>query len=69
MRTALDFPPEIAVAIERAESPARKAAIFGVIVSAAESKGRVAFLEVCLFASVMINITLLVMLILISLRH
>ena len=70
MRAPLDFPPEIAAAIERAENPARKAAIFGIIVSAAESKGRVAFLEACLFASIMINIGAVIMIALVvSLHH
>ena len=59
MRTALDFPPEIAAAIERAENPARKAAIFGIVISAAESKGRVAKLEAALIASVLLNVALI----------
>ena len=55
----LDFPPEIAAAIERAEDPERKAAIFGIVVAAAESKGRAAKLEAALIASVLINVALI----------
>ena len=59
MRTALDFPPEIAAAIERAENPARKAAIFGIVMSAVDSKARAAKLEAALIASVLINVALI----------
>jgi hypothetical protein len=56
--STLDFPPEIAAAIERAESVERKAAIFGIVVSAVESKSRAAKLEAALIASVLINVAL-----------
>ena len=58
MSAHFDCPPEIAAAIERAESPERKAAIFGIIVSAADSKVRVAKLEAALIASVLLNVAL-----------
>ena len=53
----LDFPPEIAAAIERAENPERKAAIFGIVM-AADSKARAAKLEAALIASVLLNVAL-----------
>ncbi len=59
MRTPVDFPPEIAAAIERAENPARKAAIFGVVMSATDSKARAAKLEAALIASVLLNVALI----------
>ncbi len=62
MSAPLDFPPEIAAAIERAESPERKAAIFGIVM-AADSKVRVAKLEAALIASVLINVALIAVII------
>ncbi len=59
MRTALDFPPEIAAAIERAESPERKAAIFGIVMAAIDYKARAAKLEAALIASILLNVALI----------
>jgi hypothetical protein len=50
-----DCPPEIAAAIERAESVEHKGAILSLVMSVADSKSRVAVLECCLLASVLIN--------------
>ena len=61
--STLDFPPEIAAAIERAETVERKAAIFNLVVSAAELKVRAAKLEFALIASVLINVALIAVII------
>jgi hypothetical protein len=59
MTANVDCHPEVAAAIEHAESVERKAAVWNLVLSAADAQSRLGVVEACFFASVCVNLILI----------